>query len=192
MHKQKMRYLLSIIPDDVSNHRIRKIIAQVGLLFDGYGIPIKLVKPEKLHIQVLELGDKLYSLKKYLLLKKINKESILRFSLNINKVKLGSANRNRELVSLSLDEGSEELRKIVYKLATALKIKRSNRFRPNITLGRATKELSNEEYRNLITAVAQLNHEIVDELNRIEWVVDKLYIVEVWPERIISIGEVAL
>jgi len=187
-----LRYLLSIIPDETANYRIRKVIAQVGSLFDGYSVAVKLVKPEKLYVPVLELGSTLNSFQKYFLLKKLQKEVILKFSLNVDKIRLGSANRNHELISLSLGEGSEELRKIVYKLAKALKIKRSNRFTPNITLGRVTKELTNEEYKNLSTAVSQLNDKIADELNRIEWVVEKLDIIEVWPECVISIGEVKL
>jgi hypothetical protein len=187
-----VRYLLSLIPDETSNHRIRKVIAQVGSLFDSYGISVKLIKPEKLFVPVLELGSKLPPWRKYFLLKKLNKEIILKFTLKIDRLKLGSANRNRELVSLSLGEGSEELRQIVYKLARVLKIKRSNRYEPNIILGRVTKELTNEEYRNLCTAVSQLNQEILNELNKIEWIVAKINLIEVWPECVISVGEVAV
>lgn len=54
-----MSYYLAILPDEKSNHAIRKIIAHVGSLFDSYEIPVKLIKPEKIFLPVLYLGEKL-------------------------------------------------------------------------------------------------------------------------------------
>lgn len=174
-----MSYYLAILPDEKANHSIRKLIAQVGSLLDSYEIPVKLVKPEKIFLPVLYLGEKLGPLRKYRYSKAIEKHGVLPFRIEAQKVRLGIGQRSRQHIMLGFDVGSVELRNIVYSLSPKLRIKRERKFIPHITLGRISKELITEEYKNINSALDQMNEEAVDVLRRVQWNCGELEIIEV-------------
>ena len=144
-----MNFFLGIIPDESANHKVRKVIGEIGRVFDGQQIPVRWVKPDTFHVTLLFVGKDISPLKNFLLKNKVQKISFKPFKLSFKNVRLGISRRYKELVYLSVEEGDEQMRLITEQLDLSGKIRGANNFIPHLTLGRVSKELSEEEYRNL-------------------------------------------
>jgi 2'-5' RNA ligase len=144
-----VNYFLAFFPDEKTNYKIRKVVGELGRVFDGQEIQVRWLKPEKFHVTTLFLGNNLNILSKSLLSMKLTKFDIPRFEINFEKAALGLSRRERERICLSIGKGGDELRELVFNLRNHLKINDPRLFVPHLTLGRVSKDLTDEEFRNL-------------------------------------------
>lgn len=155
-----MSYYLGIIPNQKSNYKIRKVVGDIGHVFDGQGVDVRWVKPESFHISIISFGDRLNPISRLILNLKLSKFLYKSFNIRFDKVNLGISRGYKELVYLSLIEGGDDLRNILYKLRESVKVKESSIFIPHVTLGRVSKDLTNEEFRNLTLDVRNANKDL--------------------------------
>lgn len=153
-------YFLGFFPDEKGNHQIKKVVGEVGKVFAGQGINVRWVKPETFHVTLLFLGSNLNIFQRIILNRNIKNLIIPKFKFNFRKAELGISKQYKELVYLSVNEGGENLRNLVFSLR---KIVKSEDF-PNkihhLTLGRATKDLSAEEIRNIQSDLKNINESL--------------------------------
>ncbi len=144
-----MNFFLGIFPDKATVDQIKKVVVGVGEIFDGFDIPVRWSKPEKYHMTLIYLGEKLPFYKRLFFKYKLKGFSLKRFKLKFNKVKLGISRKYKELIYMDLLEGGEEMRKLYLELRNLLNLQDDGNFIPHLTLGRVSKELTDQEYANL-------------------------------------------
>lgn len=144
-----MNFFLGAIPDDKSCHKIKKVIGEIGRVFDGQQIPVRWVNPDTFHVTILFVGKDISYIKKFFLRRKLKKISFKPFNISFKNVKLGISRRYKELVYLSVFDGDEQMRNITEQLDPSGNFRGANTFVPHLTLGRVSKELTDEEFRNL-------------------------------------------
>lgn len=171
-----MNYFLGFFPDEGANYKIRKVVGEVGRIFKDFDIPVRWVHPEAFHISLYYIGDSLNIFQKLLLQRKVKKIPIKPFSIRLGKVKLGISRKYRELVYIDLEEGGEEMRELYHQIGMVIKNKDYATFVPHLSIGRVSKDLSEEEYRNLLKDI----HNISKVLNvkDISFTVTALYLVK--------------
>jgi 2'-5' RNA ligase len=173
-----MSYYLALLPDERANYQIRKALATAGELFDSHGVPITLVKPESFHITLLFFGNSMSAMKKDKLGRVIKKYPVDPFDVSVGNMRLGINRNYRELLFLTVDQGAEQMRDMVHDLASLLKMKRERVFIPHISLGRVTKDLSDEEFRNLGESIHQVNQELMKSLGDTSFKVERVYLMK--------------
>jgi len=156
-----MNYFVGIVPDDSTNHKIRKVVREVGRMFDGQQIPVRWINPETFHVTVLFVGKDISFIRKIFLKNKVKKITFKPFKISFKSLKLGISGKYKELVYLSINQGDDEMRSITEQLDPKGNIREANSFIPHLTLGRVSKELTEEEYRNL-------SRDIVRESNQLD------------------------
>ncbi len=144
-----MNFFLGVIPDDSANHKIRKVVGEIGRVFDGQQIPVRWVNPDTFHVTLLFVGEYKFPIRNFLLKNKIKKIFFRKFKISFKSVRLGISKRYKELVYLSINDGEEEMRRITEQLDSKGDIRGANSFTPHLTLGRVSKELTEEEFKNL-------------------------------------------
>jgi len=126
-------------------------------IFESQGINVNWVKEENFHVSIIFVGHDIGIVKKQLVKVSLNKLAFTPFKISIEKIKLGISSKYRELVYLSIDRGADELREELLRVVKTASVKREQAFIPHITLGRVSKELTNEEYRNLSSQIDIFN-----------------------------------
>lgn len=171
-----MGIFLGFIPDEKSNYKIRKVVGEIGRVFEGQEVAVRWVKPESYHITLLYIGNSLNFLSKFILLLKLKSFIVRKFTVVLDKANVGISRSYKELVFLSLKEGGDEVREMLYKLRTKVKVKENNVFIPHISLGRISKDITPEEFRNLNVDVRNENKNL--DIPSISFEVDKLHLIE--------------
>lgn len=144
-----MSFFLGIFPDENCKKPLEKVVKEVGMVFEGFEIPVRWSNPQNYHMTVIHLGENLSFFKKFLLKRKLKKLPLKKFKIKFNTVKLGISRKYKELIYLDLLEGGDEMRKLFLKLRAFLNIKYDRNFIPHFTLGRVSKELTDQEYSNI-------------------------------------------
>jgi len=126
-------------------------------IFESQGINVNWVKEENFHVSIIFVGHDIGIVKKQLVKVSLNKLAFTPFKISIEKIKLGISSKYRELVYLSIDRGADELREELLRVVKTASVKREQAFIPHITLGSVSKELTNEEYRNLSSQIDIFN-----------------------------------
>ncbi len=155
-----MNFFLGIIPDEMCNHKIRKIVGEIGRVFDGQQIPIRWTNPDTFHVTVLFVGKDISFVKRFSLKQKMKKVIFKPFNISFKNVKLGISRRYKELVYLTVEKGDDKLRKIIEQFDPHGDIRGANSFVPHLTLGRVSKELSDEEFKNLSRDIDRMSKEL--------------------------------
>ncbi len=150
-------YFLGFFPDQQSNFAIRKVVAAVGKVFDGQEIKVRWSIPEHFHVSVMFLGNNLNPLQKVLFNLKFRKLILPKFEIGFDRCELGISRGYKELIYLTVKVGGEQLRDLVYTLREKLKIEDQGNYIPHLTLGRVSKDLSSEEFKNLSTDLRNVN-----------------------------------
>ncbi|MCK9368669.1 hypothetical protein M0R04_01700 [Candidatus Dojkabacteria bacterium] len=166
---------LAIFPNEENNHKIRKVIGEVGRVFEGEQISVRWGKPENIHIEVFDFGN-INFLKKQLILFKLKKEKFLTFNISLSQCKLGSSRKYKDLVYLTLDKGADELRDIVFGLRNRFSTKDISQFIPHISIGRVSKDLTSQEYTNLLTDIRNINKQL--NIKNIKFETNEVFLVE--------------
>lgn len=171
-----MNFFLGFFPDEKANYKIRKVVGEVGRIFKDFDIPVRWVKPETYHILIYMIGEGLNPIRKFFLTKKIQKISFKPFTISLGKVRLGISRKYRELVYLDIVDGGEELREILHQLRSILKGIDNSTFVPHLSIGRVSKDLSEEEYRNLVKDIQNISKDL--DIEDISFEVKEMYLVK--------------
>jgi len=170
-----MNYFLGFLPDEKANYKIRKIVGEVGRVFKDFDIPVRWVKPETYHITLLTLGDRLGFFSKIFLKRKVKRIPFKPFDISLGKVKLGISRKYRELIYIDINDGGEELRELLLLARKYIKSSDSTTFVPHITIGRVSKDLSEEEYRNLVKDIHNISKTL--DIENISFRVSEMYLI---------------
>ena len=171
-----MSYFLGFIPEKETKYKIGKVIGEVGMMFDDFDIPVRWVKPKTFHISLYYLGERFSFINKFLLGRKMKKVHIPKINISFATVKVGISRNYKELVYLELRDGGEETRELLLQLRNKLGGKDTTMFVPHLTIGRISKDLSQEEYRNIAKDISRVSKKL--ELEDIQFSVDTIYLIE--------------
>lgn len=149
-----MSFFFGFFPDENTNYKIRKVVGEVGRVFVDFQIPVRWSKPETYHMTVLHVGEKLSIFKRLIWRFKLKTICITPFKVSFNTVKLGISRKYKELVYLDTKDGGDVMRATLLEMRKVLKLKDEGNFVPHLTLGRVSKDLSDEEYSNLCKDLA--------------------------------------
>ncbi len=152
-----MNYFLGFFPDEKTNYKIRKVVGEVGRIFKDFDIPVRWVKPETFHINLYSVGERYSFFHRLFLKHKFKKILFKPFDISFGKVRLGISRKYRELVYIDVNEGGEQLRELLHQVRGNLKGNDSSTFVPHLAIGRVSKDLSEEEYRNLVKDIQNIS-----------------------------------
>ncbi len=106
----------------------------------------------------------------------MKKVHIPKINVSFATVKVGISRNYKELVYLELKDGGEEMRELLLQLRKNLGGKDISMFVPHLTIGRISKDLSQEEYRNVAKDISRVSKKL--KLEDIEFTVDTIYLIE--------------
>jgi 2'-5' RNA ligase len=170
-----MSYFLGIFPDEDTTEEIKKVVSGVEEVFEGFDIPVRWGKPVNFHLTLLHFGESLPFYKKLLFKRKLKNFTLTRFKLRFNKVKLGISRKYKELIYMDLLEGGEDMRKLYLELKNILNLQDDGNFIPHLTLGRVSKELTDQEYSNICKDLEIVTKKL--KVNSVEFFVNELRLV---------------
>lgn len=171
-----MNYFLAFFPPQEANFKIRKVVGELGRVFDGQQIDVRWVKPENFHVSTIFLGTDISFLKRKSIEMKLSKFQIPNFVIKFDKAQLGISRQYKELVYITVSDGGDELRDLVFTLRETLGINDPGRYIPHVTLGRINKDLTDEEFKNLTQDVRNINKGL--EISKVSFVPHRLALVE--------------
>lgn len=171
-----MSFFLGFVPNQESKSKIRRVQAEIATLFTDFDIPVRWVKPNTFHITLYYLGESLNIFKKFFLKKRISKIHFKKIKVSFESVKVGISRNYKELVYLDFREGGEELRELLLQVRGVTDKQDTSMFVPHLTIGRISKDLTKEEYRNVANDIARVSKEL--KLNEIKFVIDSIYLIE--------------
>jgi 2'-5' RNA ligase len=144
-----MSFFLGIFPPRDAIENINKVKEGVTSVFDGFEIPVRWSLPNTYHLTLIHFGESYPFYKRLTLKYKLKNISLKGFIIRFNTVKLGISRRYKELIYLDLLEGGDDMRKLLLELRSVLNVKNEGNFLPHLTLGRVSKELTDQEYANI-------------------------------------------
>lgn len=165
-----MSFFLGFSLNNDSIDSVEKIREEVGKVFDGFEIPVRWSKKENYHMTLLYLGNTFPFYNKFLLQHRLKDLRFKRFKVRFNTVKLGISRKYKELIYLDLFEGGEEMRNLLLQVMDLLKVKDSDNFIPHLTLGRVSKELTDQEYSNICRDLAVVTKKL--DIKSVEFYID--------------------
>ncbi|KUK67562.1 MAG: RNA ligase/cyclic nucleotide phosphodiesterase [candidate division WS6 bacterium 36_33] len=171
-----MNFFLGIFPDKETVKEIKSVVVEVEEVFEGFDIPVRWSKPDNYHMTLIHLGEKLPLHKKLFFKYKLKNFSLARFKLKFNKVKLGINRKYKELIYMDLLEGGDEMRKLYLELRNLLNLQDDGNFMPHLTLGRVSKELTDQEYANICRDLSVVTKRL--DINKIQFFVNELKLVK--------------
>jgi 2'-5' RNA ligase len=171
-----MSFFIGLFPDDSTVNDIKKVVGEIGKVFDGFDIPIRWSKPEKYHVTLIHLGDSLPLHKRLILKYKLKNFTLKRFKIRFNSVKLGISRKYKELLYLDLLEGGDDMRELFFKLRNILNLQDDSNFLPHLTLGRVSKELTDQEYSNICRDLSVVTKKL--DIDKIQFFVNELRLVK--------------
>lgn len=155
-----MSLFIGFFPNEELTKRITEISEEVKKIFTGFNIKVRWSNPKTYHMTLLFLGEKI-SLPKLLYYKlKLKNYSFSKFEVKFNSIKLGISRKYRELIYIDLLEGGDEMRKLYLELKDLLNFKDDINFIPHLTLGRVNKDLSPQEYSNIVKDLSIVSRQV--------------------------------
>jgi 2'-5' RNA ligase len=170
-----MNYFLGFFPSDDARDGIKKAVREVGKCFDGFDIPVRWIEPDMYQMTVLNLGNSMPFFKLWYYKYKLKPFYLRRFKVRFNTVKLGISRKYKELIYLDLLEGGDEMRKIFMELRHIFNLKTENNFVPHLTLGRVSKDLTNQEYSNVCKDLSRVSKSI--DIRNIEFYISNIELI---------------
>ena len=171
-----MSYLLGFIPNEKTSHEISSILRTIGSVFDGQEIPVRWNKPENYHITLQFLGNKLSIFHRLYINWKLKNFTFKQFDISISNIRLGRTRRFKGMIFLDFAQGGDDLRELRLEISNILKIKDNNQFVPHITIGRINKDLTSQEYSNLVKDIENVSKGI--NLSKINFGIRELSLLE--------------
>ncbi len=152
-----MNFFLGFLLDDSTRSSVQKVVREIGTSFDQFGIPVRWVKPDRYHMSLLFLSNRMPFFMLWYYKFKLKPFFLKRFKIRFNTVKLGISRKYKELIYLDLEEGGEEMRKIFLELRNIFNLKTDSNFIPHLTLGRISKDLTKQEYSNVCKDISRVS-----------------------------------
>ncbi len=171
-----MSFFIGIFPDENTVNDIKKVVGEVEKVFDGFEIPVRWSKPEKYHVTLIHLGNSLPFYKRLFFKYKLKTFSLKRFKIKFNTVKLGISRKYKELIYLDLLEGGDDMRELFLELRNTLCLQDDSNFLSHLTLGRVSKELSDQEYSNICRDLSVVTKRL--DIEKIQFFVNELKLVK--------------
>lgn len=158
-------FFIAIQPEIETRKMFNDLVDFIKPMFSSQEINVNWTKQENFHVSILFVGRDINIIRKNFIKLSLNRLAFQPFNISIDKVKLGISSKYRELVYLSIDEGADDLREELLKIVKFVGVKRDQMFIPHITLGRVSKELTDEEYKNLSSQIDKFNKDNKIEIN---------------------------
>jgi len=171
-----MSFFFGFFPDENTNYKIRKVVGEVGRVFADFQIPVRWSKPETYHMTVLHIGENLSIFRRLIWRIRLKAIRFTPFKISFNTVKLGISRKYKELVYLDTKDGGDIMRATLLDMRKALKLKDEGNFVPHLTLGRVSKDLSDEEYSNLCKDLAVVAKGL--DIGKIEFYVNDIKLIK--------------
>lgn len=171
-----MNLFLGFSPDEESKKKIIEVRDGVKEVFEGFDIKVRWSNPKTYHMTLLFLGEGASFLKIFMCKQKLKKFVFRKFKVKFNSVKLGISRKYRELLYLDLLEGGEEMRQLYLELKKLTGTKEDVNFIPHLTLGRINKDLSTQEYMNIVKDLSVVTKNL--KVNEIEFEVQNIELVK--------------
>jgi 2'-5' RNA ligase len=171
-----MNFFFGFFPDQNTNFKVRRIVGEMGRVFEDFDIPVRWSKPNTYHMTLLYLGSRFNLVNNAFIRLKLKDFKFKPFKIVFNTVKLGISRRYKELVYLDVKEGGDDLRALYLELRKRLDIKDEGNFIPHLTLGRISKDLSTQEYSNICRDLSVVTKGL--DIKKIEFYVDNLYLIK--------------
>lgn len=185
-----MKYYLSILLDQKTNYSIRKLVGDVGRVFNDQELDMRWINPELFKLDLIYLGESLNIFQRLLLNFKIRRFSYLPFSITLGIAKIGKKREYKGLVYLTIDKGGDTLREMFYKLSQYITNSYNAFFIPHISLGRINQDLTVEEISNIELGLKLFNNEYQSKTEEID--IKRIYLVGVEENSIKIIKEYPL
>jgi len=170
-----MGFFLGFSLNNDSINSVEEIRKEVGKVFDGFEIPVRWSKKENYHMTLLYLGNTFPFYKKLLLQYRLKNLKFKKFKVKFNTVKLGISRKYKELIYLDLSEGGEEMRNLLLHVMGLLEVKDSDNFIPHLTLGRVSKDLTDQEYSNICRDLATVTKKL--DIQSVEFYIDEIKLI---------------
>jgi len=171
-----MSFFFGFFPDENTNYKIGKVVGEVGRVFADFQIPVRWSKPGTYHMTVLHVGEKLSIFKRLIWRFKVKTIRFTPFKVSFNTVRLGISRKYKELVYLDTKDGGDVMRATLLDMRKALKLKDEGNFVPHLTLGRVSKDLTDEEYSNLCKDLAVVAKGL--DIGKIEFFVNDIKLIK--------------
>jgi 2'-5' RNA ligase len=155
-----MNYFVGFFLDDKSRKKIVGKVTDVSKIFSDMGIQVRWIKPSNYHIKIQNLFSNLGFIRKLYLNHKMKGFFKSSIHTSVGKVKIGGERNLKGLIYLEIDTGGDSLRDLRYKMAKNLKIKDNVQFIPHIALGRINKDLTNQEYSNILKDLENISDKL--------------------------------
>lgn len=172
-----MSFFIGFVPDENSSKEIHNSVAPVKDVFEGLGIDVRWSSSQSYHLSLTYLGESVNFFKMLYLKYKLKSFTFNSFNVLLGGVKMGSSRRFRELIFLEVLEGGEEMRKLCLILRSLLGLKEDANLIPHLTLGRVNKDLTPQEYSNVVKDLSTVSKDIKS--RRISFVVNGIDIIKV-------------
>lgn len=158
-----MSFFLGFVPSDNACKKIVKVSDNVKKVFEGFDIDARWSCPSMYSVSVVSLGENVSFLKMAYLKYRLKKFAFKKFTIKFGSVKLGITRRYKELVFLEVQKGGDDMRELCLSLRKTLKLKEDVNLIPHLTLGRVNKELSQQEYSNIVKDLAMISKNLQEE-----------------------------
>lgn len=168
-----MRYSLGFpLQKDVCI-QLWSIVNEVTMIFRGQGIPVRWSDQKDYHIS-LHCYYKLPFIQKSILEGKLKKITIPTSTISLHRLKLGDSKRMKGLMYFSIDSGGEYLRNLKSEIVKMMNIKGSFVFVPHIVIGRVSKDITKQEYSNLVKDLESLQ----ERTSKVQFQIGNLELIE--------------
>ena len=171
-----MSFFLGIFPNSESVKEIESVAEKLKDVFNGFEISFRWNKPSNYHSTILFLGENLPAYKKFIYQRKLKKFKFKPFNIKLNSVKLGISRKYKELLYIDFLEGGDEMRKLVLQIGEFLKIRNESIFIPHLSLGRVSKDLTEQEHSNICRDLQVVTKKM--NIQKIEFRIDEIKLVK--------------
>jgi 2'-5' RNA ligase len=172
-----MNHFLGFFIDDQTKRSVVGTVGRISNIFSDMSIEVRWIKPSNYHIKLQNLGGNVGLIKKLYISKKLKDALKLPIKTSIGNVKVGNSRNLKGLIYLELGEGGDELREMRYEMLNTLKIKDNVQFVPHIAIGRINKDLSRQEYSNILKDIDNISEGLSDK--RVSFSIDEIDLVRV-------------
>jgi len=177
-----MRYYIGIILNQKNNFSVRKVVGEVGEIFQDNDNSVKWVHPNVFRIDLLDIGCCLNIFDKYIINYKINNFKYRPFNAITQNVVLGKKRLYKGLIYLDFIEGGDDLRNLFFIIKRIVKKSFNDFFIPNISIGRVNEDLSSEQISNIDISLRLFNK--ASDTKCISFIIDKIYLYRIEEDRI--------
>lgn len=172
-----MNHFLGFFIDDQTKRSVVATVGEISNIFSDMNIEVRWIKPSNYHIKVQNLKGNIGPIKKLYISKKLEGQLSLPIETSIGNVRLGNSRNMKGLVYLELDNGGNKLRKLRYRMLNTLRIKDNVQFVPHIAIGRINKDISRQEYSNILRDIDNVSDGLKDK--RVTFNIDEIALVRV-------------